>query len=212
MANIIAVLTPKGGSGKSTISIHLAVALAMKTKGKTLLVDADPGRSSLDWSSVSEGYNNLAVMGLATPTLDKELKPFLQDYDWVVIDGPGWIDKGTVGAVKIADLVIIPVVPSQFDIWGMMPLVEMIRDRQELMDGRPSYGIQINRAQNNTKSSRELAPALESADLNVFEGVISNRISFPDATGQGRTVFGYDERAEVEINRLVKQVVDAFKG
>ena len=85
---IIAVLNQKGGVGKTTLSIHIATALAADNDEKVLLVDADPQASALDWSAQRTADPLFRVIGLPKPVLHREVPPISRDYDWVIIDGP----------------------------------------------------------------------------------------------------------------------------
>ena len=93
---IIGVLNRKGGVGKTTVAINVAATLAV-AGGRVLLVDADPQESALSWSSRRERDPLFSVVGMASPTLHRELPRIAPDYDVVMIDGaPG---AGVSGAV-----------------------------------------------------------------------------------------------------------------
>ena len=84
---IYAFLSQKGGVGKTTLSIHLADALARRGS-RVLLIDADPQQSAMKWSTFRAGENKFSVIAMAKPTLHKELTPIYSDYTDIVIDGP----------------------------------------------------------------------------------------------------------------------------
>ena len=84
---IIGLLNQKGGVGKTTLSVHLAAAFAQMGK-RTLMVDADPQGSALDWSASRTTEPLFPVIGLPKATIHRELKSLALDYDAVVIDGP----------------------------------------------------------------------------------------------------------------------------
>ena len=84
---IYAFLSQKGGVGKTTLSIHLADALARRGS-RVLLIDADPQQSAMKWSTFRAGENKFSVIAMAKPTLHKELTPIYADYTDIVIDGP----------------------------------------------------------------------------------------------------------------------------
>ena len=84
---IIALLNQKGGVGKTTLSVNLAAALALSGK-RTLLVDADPQGSALDWQAARRGETLFPVVGMAKPTLHKDVPGLASGYEHVVIDGP----------------------------------------------------------------------------------------------------------------------------
>jgi len=114
MPKVIAVLNTKGGSGKTTIATNLAHAL-QRDGTNVLLVDSDPQGSTRDWNEANGG-SIIPVVGLDRETLAKDLQGISAGYDWIVIDGAPQVAKLSVAAVKAADLVLIPVQPSPYDI------------------------------------------------------------------------------------------------
>jgi chromosome partitioning protein len=151
MPRIIAVLNQKGGSGKTTIATNLAHALALGGV-KVLLVDSDPQGSARDWNEANGGQV-LPVVGLDRETLPTDLKAISGGYDFVVVDGAPQVARLAAAAVKVADLVLIPVQPSPYDIWAAADLVEVVKARQEITDGKPVAAFVISRSIRNTKLS-----------------------------------------------------------
>src|SRR5258708_5918153 len=105
---IIGVLSQKGGVGKSTISINLAATFARRGK-RVILVDADPQGSSMAWSSARDAEPLFPVVGMAKPTLHKDLPEIARDYDFVVIDGAPRVNDLGRAAILASDIVVIPV-------------------------------------------------------------------------------------------------------
>jgi len=130
---VIAVLNQKGGSGKTTIATHLARALQL-AGANVLLVDSDPQGSARDWAAVREDQP-LTVVGIDRPTIDRDLKQIARK-DFVVIDGAPQAADLAVSAIKAADFVLIPVQPSPYDIWATADLVDLVKQRIEVTDGR----------------------------------------------------------------------------
>ena len=125
MPSVIAVLNQKGGSGKTTIATNLAFSLKQAGR-KVLLIDSDPQGSARDWNEANGGAL-LPVVGLDRETLPSDLKAIQDGYEFVVIDGAPQIARLAAAAVKAADVVLIPVQPSPYDIWAAADLVELIQ-------------------------------------------------------------------------------------
>lgn len=119
-AHVIAILNPKGGTGKTTLSINLARAF-QQDGFRVLIVDSDPQGTTRDWSQASQEHypkaNMPSVVGLDRPTLDKEIPAISTAFDLVIIDGAAKLHQITASALKVADTVLIPVQTSSPDIW-----------------------------------------------------------------------------------------------
>ena len=155
---IIAVINQKGGVGKTTLAISLAAALASR-KQRVLLVDADPQGSALDWVAVRGKDTPFAAVGIPKAILHIELPKVVKDYDAVVIDGPPRIYEVARSAVMASDAVLIPVLPSQFDVWAAEESVKLL---QECAAYKPHLkaAFVINRKIANTAIGRDVAKAL----------------------------------------------------
>lgn len=187
MTIIISVLNQKGGSGKTTISSNLAHAIALDSL-KVLLVDSDPQGSLRDWNEANGG-ELIPVVGLDRETLPKDLKAISDGYDFVIIDGAPQIAKMSVAAVKAANLVLIPVQPSPYDIWACADLVDIITARQEVTDGLPLAYFLISRAIKNTKLGNEIKSALVDYELPVMKTYTTQKVAYPTTAAEGKTVF-----------------------
>ena len=195
---VIAVLNQKGGSGKTTIATHLARALQLDGDG-VLLVDSDPQGSARDWAAVREDQP-VTVVGIDRPTIERDLKHIARK-DFVVIDGAPQAADLAVSAIKAADFVLIPVQPSPYDIWATADLVELVKQRIEVTDGRLQVAFVVSRAIKGTKIGAEVAEALADYGLPVLESRITQRVSYPGTAAAGITVLdadpGGDAAAEV---------------
>lgn len=208
---IVAILNQKGGSGKTTIATNLAFAIQQKNK-KVLLADADPQGSVRDWNEVNEG-KLLPVVGLDRETLPKDLSAISNGYDWVFIDGAPQIAKLSIAAIKASDMVLIPVQPSPYDIWACANLVDAIKMRQEMTNGKLKAAFIISRSIKNTKLSREINEALEDYGLEVFNSGTTQRISYPTSAGEGKTIYqSTDKEAIKEINDIAIELQEFMKN
>ncbi|TXH78371.1 MAG: peptide transporter [Thiothrix sp.] len=207
MPQVIAVLNQKGGSGKTTIAINLAHALKL-AGANVLLVDSDPQGSARDWNEANQGQV-LPVVGLDRETLPTDLAAISGGYDYVVIDGAPQIAKLAAAAIKCTDLVLIPVQPSPFDIWATADLVELIKTRQTITEGKPLAAFVISRVIKHTKLSQEVNEALEGYDLPILEQGTSQRVIYPTVASTGQTVFSEQGNPAIaEIEALAKEVLE----
>ena len=112
---IIAILNQKGGVGKTTLATNISTKLYLDNY-KVLLIDSDPQGSARDWHAA--GKSEMPVIGIDRPTLDKDIKKIANNFDWIIIDGAPQLTDMAISAIKCADLVVMPVQPSPYDIWA----------------------------------------------------------------------------------------------
>ena len=212
MSKIIAILNQKGGAGKTTLSTNLARALQLDGD-KVLLVDSDPQGSARDWNAAANG-ELLPVVGLDRPTLAKDIQAIQDNQDFLIIDGAPQIAELAVAAIKCADVILIPVQPSPYDVWACEDLVEIIKTRQEVTNGKPKAAFIISRVIKTTQLSKEIGEALEGYGLPVFKNFTSQRVIYPKSAATGLTVLdaetGGDAAAEIKaIAKELKEFLNA---
>ena len=203
---IIAVLNPKGGSGKTTLSTQLVRAFLERGR-KVLLVDSDPQGSASDWHAGRED-NPVPLLAYGRPENMKALPGVAAPYDLVFIDGAAKLEGMIAAAVKVADVVLIPVQPSPYDIWGAADLVELIRARQEVTDGKPLAAFVVSRAIKRTRLGQEITAALAEYGLPVFRASLVQRQVYPRTAADGLTVFDVPAgEAVAEIEAVADELV-----
>jgi chromosome partitioning protein len=207
--NVIVFAARKGGSGKSTLTAHVA-AHAQKSSRPCLLIDADPQGSLTLWHG---------LRGTGEPVL-KTAQRGKKEYDWVFIDTPPTMSALVNDAIRSATLVIIPTRPTVFDLNAVRETIDICRS------ARKPYAVVINAAP--TKRDDQESPIVTEAReglaklrVPVWNGQITNRSNFSIAlaTGEGAKEFDAESPAAAEIGRLwnaieksVKAIEGAYKG
>ncbi|MGH3429430.1 MAG: AAA family ATPase [Mycobacteriales bacterium] len=108
----------KGGTGKSTTVVFLALLLHSLTGGRVLLIDADKNSQTVsDWSAQAPDWPEAVVVaGLAVTDLGRKVQAIRGDYDHVVIDTGGHSEEILGQALMVTDELIVPVAPSPLEI------------------------------------------------------------------------------------------------
>jgi len=139
---VVAFLHQKGGTGKSTLAIATALALAQAGRS-VLLLDADYQGTSSEWGNRFAHSFGLEVRSQVQPIVHTEVKRFAGQFDWVLVDGPPSLSEMTESILRACDAVIIPVRPALPDVWAVPWLAAIIRKLQQA-DGRPRARVVFN--------------------------------------------------------------------
>lgn len=202
---IIGVLSQKGGVGKTTIAVNLAATYA-KSGLRTLLVDADPQGSSMQWSEARDAEPMFSVIGMAKTTLHKDLPEIAKDYQVVIIDGAPRVNELGRAAILASELVVIPVQPSPYDIWAAAETVRLITEAQQYKPSLKGVFV-INRKIANTAIGRDVTEALGTFDnIPVLPTALHQRVIYAESAGQGLSVLEVDPKggAAREVAELAK--------
>lgn len=215
MLKIISVLNQKGGTTKTTTSTNLAACIA--SRGFSVMVvdlNHDQG-SATDWAAAQEGHDvawHVPVVAMGKQ-LARDLPRVAGDFDYVVIDGVPQVSELSAAAIKVADLVIIPVQPSPYDIWACGDLVQLVKDRQEIADGKPLGAMMVARAVPGTVLAREVEGALGELGLPILKARTHQRQAYVGGVIEGRSVMDLraDDPARVEIEALTSEVLESLQ-
>jgi chromosome partitioning protein len=196
---VISILNQKGGVGKTTLCNNLGKAF--KNIGKSvLLIDSDPQGSLRDWNEANDG-SVLPVLGMDRETLPTDLKAIKSGYDIIIIDGAPQSSKLASAGVKSSDIVLIPTTPSPYDVWASADLVDIVKARQEVMNGKPISYFAISKARKNTKLGNEIYDAIKEYDLPVLKNGTTDLEVYKQTASKGETVF-VDKDAKNAINEV----------
>lgn len=195
--NVIAFLSQKGGSGKTTLSVHTAVA-AGATGERVCIIDADPQESATAWASVRSAELPIVATAQAGE-LDAALKAANDDgISLAIIDGPPHAAPAASQIAKRAELILVPVRPSAFDIAAVPAAVEIVRA------AKVRAAFVLSACPFRAPETGETRAALEVHGLPIFPGEITDRRAFARAitTGSAVTEFDTDGKAAAEVRAL----------
>ena len=193
----IAVISQKGGNGKTTITVHLA-ALAAETQ-RVIIMDLDPQGSAIEWAT-RRGDKPPDITPAHPASLAKEIERARADgYKLVIIDTAPHADHTALQAARAADLVVIPCRPATFDIAAIAATLDLCR-----LANKQSVVV-INSAPIRSKVVEEAVEAIREKGGKVSPVVIRQRVAFQHCLIDGRTAgeFEPDGAAASEIAELL---------
>jgi chromosome partitioning protein len=191
----IALIAQKGGVGKSTLAINLAVA-AMQAGETVIGIDTDPQGTMAAWAA-ARAAQTPAIAHIDGANLGPLLAGARDRYSVAIIDTAGTDSPITHAAMSAADLCLVPLRPTRPDGIAVRPTVEA------LMVGRRRFGFVLSQCPSHTARAREMVAGLASIGL-LAEPVICARADYQDgyAAGQGVTEYAADGKAADEIRKL----------
>jgi chromosome partitioning protein len=178
----IAVVSQKGGAGKTTLAIHLAVLAARDRV--TLIVDTDPQATASRWGQW-RGDAEPEVIDCGAPSLlaGKLAKAETLGAEVVVIDTPPHADAMARAATRLADLILIPCRPRAFDLAALDATADLVR-----ASGKPAYVV-FNAGPPRARRIYQEAEDLvgRGFGLAIAPARLPERAAFHHSTAQGRT-------------------------
>jgi chromosome partitioning protein len=181
---IITVATMKGGSGKSTVAICLAVYWHLNGR-RPVLIDADPQRSIMRIAERERALGGVALVEDATQEASTTARRLSRSGSTPIIDTPGFRSTTTMDCLAASDFVLVPVRPSPLDVDRMLDLVSILTDRP---DGRrPLFRCLLTQTTRDSVIARRIRTDLTEAGLPVLQGEMTNRVAYPEASLWGAT-------------------------
>ncbi len=206
---IIAVINQKGGTGKTTLALNLAAGLAKR--GSVHLVDADPQRSITQWVGMGGGNSGLPgvaqLIGNPTAILGK----FLRSHRYVVVDCAPTVHGETVATImRMAHIVLIPVLPSPIDLWASVDMAVAVNAAKKHNTGLSAYLV-LNQLEARNALSRDMREAVAEFDMPVLAAGIQRRAAYRTAAVEGQSVYGIGKRgllAVADIEAIIEEVLN----
>lgn len=206
MGHVITIAQQKGGSGKTTLAVNLAVAF-MQAGQRVALLDTDPQGSLGRWFMTRRALGDPGVE-FATASawgVSYECEKLCKINDIVIIDTPPKVDADLRPALREADLVLIPVAASHVDLWATDGVLDLVaRENRRAM-------IVLNRTKSGTRLGDEVALAAGKL-ASVVTATLGQRVVFAETLGQGRAVVeGGASPARREVEALAAEILAALQ-
>ncbi len=198
----------KGGSGKTTLAINIAVARSLK-KERVLLVDADDQKSTLLWSEQRSSLKfktKITVIQLSGSSILPQIDEMSKDYDQVVIDVGGRDTASQRAALLVCDTFLTPFRPRSLDIWTLDKLNLLLEEARSLRPNLKAFSV-LNQADprgSDNKESRKILKEIPS--LETLSCSICQRKVFSNSITEGLGVLEFepeDLKAKKELKKLI---------
>ena len=211
LSKVITISQQKGGSGKTTLAVHLALAFIKYHNLKVAIIDTDPQGSLGKWFMIRTekkvSNDNLTFKTASLWGAQYESKSLKKDHDIVIIDTPPKIESDARPSIESADLVLIPVAASHVDFWATGAIVEIAKKANK------KILIQINRSSQRSKLITKTNEFIKSLDLSATKTIIGNRQIFAASMGEGKTAIEKQKKSNAveEIKNLSEQILSELK-
>lgn len=197
MAKIITVAHQKGGVGKSTIAINLA--LAFQDQLKVALVDTDLQGSLYH---IREDFPDLQIIGV-----DKFQDIQQLAFDLVVVDTPPYLSSRLPELFLYSDFILVPTKAGFFDVMAIRSTLALIKQAQGKAP-QIKAGIVLNMIKPRSGITQEVADLLQSLGTPLLQSRVHDRVSIARSSMTGGILNGHDARAKSEIMALTEEIVD----
>ncbi len=194
---IVGFVNQKGGTGKTTGAVHFARWIQRQDRNNSVfLVDCDLQGSCIQWSTKLD----IPSKSLSDPEdIYDSLRQLKQNYDIVVVDGPGQYSEVAKSILGRCDLALIPSKPSTLDVHSTGKILRIVQQMQELRGGPPHAKLYLNQAVRGTVLLKESQQYLSQfSNIELIDAIVFNRQCIADAPGQISTVFDLPGKAARE--------------
>jgi chromosome partitioning protein len=208
LSKVITISQQKGGTGKTTLAVHLAMAFIKYHNLKVAVIDTDPQGSLGKWFMIRTekkvSNENLTFKTASLWGAQYESKTLKNDHDIVIIDTPPKIESDARPSIEAADLVLIPMAASHVDFWATGAIVEIAKKANK------KILAQINRSSQRSKLIDKTKDFIKSLDLQSTETIIGNRQIYTSSMGEGKTAVEKQRKGNAvdEIKRLSGQILN----
>ena len=202
----------KGGTGKTTVAVNLAV-MRSRDGYDVLLVDADDQQSASEFISIrteERGDPGLTCIRLDGKAVRDQVKRLREKYDDIIIDTGGRDTNSQRAALTIADFLFVPFGPRSLDLWTLERVEDLVQNAQAINPDLRAYAF-INRADHRGSYNAETREVLQDSEsMELIDQTLGNRKSFAIAFDYGQGVVEYRPRDKKAIREMESFYSTAF--
>lgn len=206
--HVLAIIGQKGGNGKTTTALGLAVAASLEGRN-VALIDLDPQITAANWSD-RRGKDTPAVVSCQSSRLPQVLHAAEKEgADLAIIDTPGKTTEALIAAARAANFVLMPIQPQLYDIETLHSLKDVLT-----LAGNPAAAVFVNRAPVQGSRHLETQQAAAEQGFTVCPVVLFARAAHGDAGNIGQAAAEYqpDSKAAHEMQQLYAYSRIALQG
>ncbi|MBW8066550.1 MAG: AAA family ATPase, partial [Ferrovum sp.] len=209
---IITVGNTKGGVGKTTLAVNLAIARALQGRDVWLIDGDRQGTAQIAINIRAEAGSQPGIACATYPdgsTLRAQVQQQSAKFDDIVIDAGGRDSTALRAALVLSDVLLVPFQPRSYDVWALNDIAALVDEARSVRDGLRALAV-LNCADPGETSTDNAEAAAAVADVPQFEYLptpIRRRKAFANAAGAGLSVLEMkpsDRKASDELNALLK--------
>lgn len=212
---IVAVASEKGGTGKTTIATNLAIMRA-KHAHDVLLIDGDPQGSARDFAAVRETLGHcpdISAVSLYGASITTEVRKLKHKFDDIFIDVGGRDSVTMRSALLVAEVVVLPFLPSQFDAWSLERMDDLIGEVLSLNENLRTVSF-LNKVDSNPKisllsESMQFAQGLKNIPFSGLK--VGYRVAFRRSVADGQSVTELDKKDPKANQEIIALYEEVFK-
>ncbi|HIJ39180.1 MAG TPA: AAA family ATPase [Rhodospirillaceae bacterium] len=204
---IVAFIQTKGGVGKTTLAINLAIERIKRAGRNVLLIDADEQGTASDFTTIrrdrlgATGYTLEPALGAA---VRNQALSLAKHYDDILIDAGGRDNAALRATLTVADIAVVPFQPRSFDVWTLDKVGSLIAEAREANPKLRAYAV-LNCADSQGQDNLAAADALaENQDIAYLDAPMVRRKAFPNCNAIGLGVLEAAQPDRKACNELIR--------